>query len=174
MIVGLDLSLTATGVCVDGTCDTIKTKRTGMERLHELRSEILQCCDGADLVVIEGYAMGSARQSHSYATGELGGLIRYALWVHDIAYVEIPPASLKQFATGKGNANKDAMVATAARAGCPADDNNAVDAWWLFQMGAYQAWSAGRRAGPTPGLAVTAYRDKAVAAITWPTREVAA
>lgn len=183
-IVGIDLSLTATGLCVDGTCDTIKLKTVGMDRLDRIRMNVLEAVDGASLVVVEGYAMGTARQSGTYAVGELGGLIRWSLWDHDIPYVEVPPATLKQFATGKGNANKDAMVATAARLGCPADDNNAVDAWWLWHMGRH-AYSGGthknwpndrdaRAAAQAWGVPATAYRDKAVAAITWPSVGTAA
>jgi Holliday junction resolvasome RuvABC endonuclease subunit len=159
-VVGVDLSLARTGVCAAGICDLIATTTTGMERLHRISHAVLEAAAGADLVLLEGYAMGTARQSMSYATGELGGVVRYHLWTHQVGYVDVPPATLKKFATGKGNANKDAMIATAARAGCPADDNNAVDAWWLYQLGRahLDQWD----------VAHTAYRDDALGGVAWP------
>lgn len=166
-LIGLDLSLTATGVCT-GADDarTISVKSKGMRRLVEIREAL--CSAGglaaADLVVIEGYSYASGHQAHQM--GELGGWIRLNLHMADIPYVEVAPATLKKFATGKGNAGKDQMVATAARSGCPADDNNAVDAWWLYQMALY--WFVGRPYGGGCDIPRTAYRDEAVAKIEWP------
>jgi crossover junction endodeoxyribonuclease RuvC len=165
-VVGLDLSLTATGICTADQCATIKVRSNGMKRLLDIREALVDhgLC-AADVVVIEGYSFGSMN-SHAHALGELGGHIRLCLYQAEIRYVDIPPAVLKKFATGKGNANKDVMVATAARAGCPADDNNAVDAWWLRQLGSYAYADA--------ALPITGYRDEAVAKIDWPQFEVPA
>lgn len=163
-IVGLDLSLTATGIsCADHT-DTIRPPKDyrGVDRLEWLRSEIVgHLTAGNGLVVLEGYSYASANQAHQ--VGELGGVVRLTLRRLDIPWVVIPPSSLKKFATGKGGAAKDAMVAAAARLGCPADDNNAVDAWWLRQLGLYALVAAGY-----DGVPHTAYRDEAVAKIEWP------
>jgi Holliday junction resolvasome RuvABC endonuclease subunit len=44
----------------------------------------------------------------------------------NIAYQGVPVGTIKRHATGKGNANKDAMMAAArARGFSPADDNEA-------------------------------------------------
>jgi Holliday junction resolvasome RuvABC endonuclease subunit len=161
-VVGLDLSLTATGVCLPtGSFAVATSKTTGMARLDGLRNRILEWVTDAELVMIEGYSMGAPRSSHSHAAGELGGLIRWSLWTDRIAYLDVPPALLKKFATGKGNANKDAMVATAARLGCPADDNNAVDAWWLRELGLY-SMDGGAACQRLASLPDTAYRDEAI------------
>lgn len=144
-VLGLDLSLTSTGVAhVDGTPDRLAPPRlTGMERLAWLRSEVhrlvlqqrLTSERLVDLVVIEGYAMGSKRQSHSYATGELGGVIRLMLHTSLIPYVEVAPASLKKYATGKGNASKDEVLAEAIRRlQYQGANNDEADAMWLRQM----------------------------------------
>ena len=43
-----------------------------------------------------------------------------------VPYEGVPVGTIKRFATGKGNANKDAMIAAArARGFSPADDNEA-------------------------------------------------
>lgn len=173
-IVGLDLSLTATGICTASRCETVTVKSTGMRRLLDIREQLVDrgIC-AADLVVLEGYSFGS-RQSHAHALGELGGHIRLCLYSAEIPYVDVAPALLKKFATGKGNANKDQMVATAARAGCPADDNNAVDAWWLRQLGLCalcpeSVLPDGDSLGDcwTDHLPMTAYRAEAIAKVGW-------
>lgn len=50
-----------------------------------------------------------------------------------IPYEGVPVGTIKKFATGKGNANKAAMIFTAKEAGaCPVDDNEA-DAYWILR-----------------------------------------
>lgn len=170
-ILAADLSLTSTGLALpDGTTLTLKPgKRTGCERLAWIRDEVLEHAKPldfgipVDLVVIEGYAMGTGRQAGTYAIGELGGVIRLALHEAGIPYIEIAPATLKKFATGKGNANKDAVLLAAARAGFDGDNNNEADAWWLRKLALYH-YGTGAEQVPT----MTVYRDDADAKIAWP------
>jgi len=139
-IIGLDLSLTATGmVNAEGEAFTIKNNATGMARLIKIRDRILYEADAAlpaDLVVIEGYSMGGQRGSAGIgqALGELGGVVRVALWEAGVPYVDVSPSSLKKYATGKGNAGKEAVLIAAIRKGADVEDNNAADAWWLRAM----------------------------------------
>lgn len=58
----------------------------------------------------EGYAFGA---SSSAVTGlaELGGVIRTMVFERGLDMDIIPPSSVKKFATGKGNAKKEQMVA---------------------------------------------------------------
>lgn len=137
-IVGIDLSLTATGIATFDDTFVVKPTVTGMERLDVLRAAVLAECGPTGAVFIEGYAMGTARQAGTYAIGELGGVVRYTLWRHQIPYVDVPPATLKKFATNKGNAGKPDMLDASRRAGYDGSNNdNAVDAWWLRQFGLY-------------------------------------
>lgn len=149
-VVGLDLSLTATGIAYPfdgGTfCAVIFTKLRGCERLAYIRDEVMRPCAPvevtdpgwrmvAPLVVIEGYSF-SSRNSHSHALGELGGVVRLALHEAGIAYVDVPPSSLKKYATGKGNANKGEMLAAAIRRlDYQGASDNEADALWLQAMG---------------------------------------
>jgi Holliday junction resolvasome RuvABC endonuclease subunit len=136
-ILGLDLSISATGVAdPSGRLLTIKPRgRTGPQRLAYLRDRILeQTAFGVDLVAIEGYSFHS-KGSGIYQLAELGGVIRLALHEAGIAYVEISPSSLKKYATGNGNAAKDqVLVACCRRLNLDPPDNNAADAAWLRVM----------------------------------------
>ena len=133
-ILAIDPSLTATGLCYpDGTTETLKTRLTGMERLEWLRDYVAIYAEDADLVVIEGYSYGSKGRA-VVNIGELGGVLRLWLYEYGPPYVEIPPSCLKRYATGKGNASKDDMLqAAVVRSGHTFCDNNAADAWWLWQ-----------------------------------------
>lgn len=133
-VLALDLSLTSTGWAhTDGGIGTIEVDGSGVERLDAILGRIIELSVGADLVLVEGYSMGSRKTSHAHALGELGGLVRWSLWVRGIPYVEVPPSCLKKLATGKGNAKKEAVLAEAIRrlgyAGCSTDE---ADALWLL------------------------------------------
>lgn len=158
-VVGLDLSLTATGIAtVDETAVLRPMGLTGPARLMCIRDDVLAALPVLHpLVVVEGYAYGRHNQAHQL--GELGGVIRLALWEAGIPYVEVPPSTLKKYATGRGNAGKDEVLAAAIRRlGYDGHDNNEADALWLRAMGC-AAYGA-----PLAGLPKT----HAVDGIAWP------
>lgn len=162
-VLAFDLSLTATGVAhTDGRPDTLKCRHTGMERLAWFREQVtgLVLAERPEVVVVEGYSFGS-HDAGSRAIGELGGVVRLALWDLVACHVDVAPKSLKKFATGKGNAPKDSVMLAAARHGFAGDDNNAADAFWLRQMALYHY-----EFGDVP---TTSYRTDAVANVEWPT-----
>lgn len=140
-VVGLDLSLTSTGIALgDDWTDAFVSKKKGMERLDEILDRIqgTVCWLPTPYVVVEGYAF-ARRANYAFSLGELGGLVKYWCWKNDIPVVEVPPTLRAKFATGRGNANKSEVVsAISARtgmtfAGSGADDM--VDAWILLEMG---------------------------------------
>lgn len=119
-VVALDLSLSSTGVCDRNGTRRIRSKQTGEARLVEIRDAVLQTCGFApvvwrlpDLVVLEGYSYGSPNQAHP--VGELGGVVKTGLYEAGIHYEVVPPAVIKVWATGKGNAKKDDMLLAAVR-----------------------------------------------------------
>lgn len=51
---------------------------------------------------------------------------------HKIPYEGVPVGTIKKHATGRGNANKDLMIAAANSHGWPTSDDNEADALWLL------------------------------------------
>ncbi|MEA1053540.1 hypothetical protein U5801_27595, partial [Lamprobacter modestohalophilus] len=83
-----------------------------------------RCADGLDLVVFESVRRHAGVDA-AHAYGEVGQL---TAWCedHQIPYQGVPVGTIKKHATGKGNANKQAMIAAAqARGLTPVDDNHA-------------------------------------------------
>lgn len=84
--------------------------RGDVERFHILSEwsmgSILD--HSVDYVAIEGYAFGAVGRVFQIA--ENCGLLKYKLWTNNLDSVVIPPTVIKKFATGKGNANKEAMI----------------------------------------------------------------
>jgi len=136
-IVGVDLSLTATGVALAGGPRLIRSKRKGLARLHEISGEILDIAraEPDTLVIIEGYSF-SSHAAHAHELGALGGVVRYRLWRRGIAFVDVAPATLKKYATGKGNAPKELVLAEAIRRlGYTGSSHDEADAIWLRAIG---------------------------------------
>ncbi len=141
VVVGLDLSLTATGVgvvtAIMRNAETIRRPQyRGTERLRSIRDAVINRVDGIRpaLVVVEGYAHGRTNQAHQL--GELGGVVRVALDELGQRWCELPPSSLKKYATGKGNADKAAVLTEAVRRlGYAGSSNDEADALWLACAG---------------------------------------
>jgi Holliday junction resolvasome RuvABC endonuclease subunit len=131
-VLGLDLSLTATGICLpNGSTLTIKTKTAdGDRRLVHIAETIRAIAtEGADLAVIEDLP------THAKAAGITGmvhGAARVELIRAGVPFALIVPATLKAYATGTGAGDKTAMALAAfKRAGFEFADDNQCDAWWL-------------------------------------------
>lgn len=134
-IVGIDPSLTATGVAYHtGALLTIKTKAKERDgRLCQIADVIDQL--QADVVVMEDLPRNAMAAG---VTGMVQGVIRERLQRREIPYILVTPATLKAFATGKGNAKKpDMRAAWLAYAGADVKDDNQVDAAWLREAGMY-------------------------------------
>lgn len=138
-VAGVDASLTKTGVArTDGTLCTIKLRSNlkGYERLFPMARAIdAELAGPLELVVLEGYSMHAPGALALIRAAELGGLLRSRLSTHGMPFVDVPPSTLKKYATGKGNAKKEAMLAYALEAGAHATNDDEADAYWLRQIG---------------------------------------
>jgi Holliday junction resolvasome RuvABC endonuclease subunit len=133
-VLALDLSLAATGAATPhGDLSTIRPTTRGDIRLHEIKR---RCYDlvvelGASMVVIEDLPTG-LRNAAAGSLGMLHGAIRAMLIGVGIPYLTVPPATLKTYATGRGNAPKpDLRMELYKRTGIDVPDDNQVDAAWL-------------------------------------------
>lgn len=140
-VVGLDLSLTATGMTLpDGQPMTISPGKGlhGVARLEQIRAAVFSAFAprGTALVVVEGPAYSRALGAGHHEASGLWWLIAYELTARGIPYAIVSPTALKKYATGRGNATKpDLRMALYQRAGLDLRDDNQVDAWWLRSMG---------------------------------------
>lgn len=137
-VLGLDLSITATGVALtDGKgVDTWKMPAAwGDRRLFEIAHKvgIEHSVDHVELAVIEDLPT-HARSAG--ITGQVHGAVKAKLIGLHVPYALVTPATLKKFATGKGNAGKpDMAVALYKRTGTELADDNQTDAVWLRLAG---------------------------------------
>lgn len=165
-VVGLDLSLNATGVCLpDGETYTIKCKASqGDARFTIIRDHIRVVLRHSrpDVAVIEDVGRFKGRTMIVMAMVRACAVLE--LRDCGIPYVFASPNQLKAFATGNGSADKGDMMRAAADWGGPVfTDDNQCDAWWLRQMGlcAY--------GGPDDAhVPVNAKRMAVLGAVTWP------
>lgn len=172
-VIGLDISLKATGIASSrgwaqtfGMAEVTKMKLTDrVAALDKLTARILEMAGQPALVVVEVPAF-------SRAGG--GAMERAALWwlvVRSILGRQIPLAAVHnntrmRYATGKGRANKSAIVDAVARRFprfITGGDDNLADAVILAAMGA--DWLG----HPLASLPKT--HRAALDAVTWPDRE---
>lgn len=143
-VVGLDLSLTGTGIASIGefgwdAVDTVKTpasKVNGHERLDKILDAIVGHALGADLAVIEGPSFGSQGNA-LHQMGGLWWLVTHRLHRLGLRYVVVTPSQVKKYVTGNGNADKDLVIIKATQRYPDAGilNNNEADAVVLAAIG---------------------------------------
>lgn len=154
VILAIDPSLTSSGHAFRDY-DTIthgrimpKTLR-GVQRLAFIEETFLDLVDraGAEALVMEGYSMGS--RGRVFDIGELGGVLKLCAFKHDIEVLVVPPATLKKWVTGKGNADKKAMVAAVKKKWkVDTSNNDECDAVALLHFGEFYYTNAASRRKP--------------------------
>jgi Holliday junction resolvasome RuvABC endonuclease subunit len=143
-VVGIDLSLNSTGVAIIAEhrawTTTLIPKweghpAKGHRRLQLIADKITEWCADADLILIEGAAFGMPNQA--FQMGGAWYVVTHALWNEGQPYVVVPPACIKKYATGKGNAKKDLVGYEAVRRfpSVMMTTNDEADALWLAHMG---------------------------------------
>lgn len=131
-VIGIDPSLDATGIArADGALHTVHGDGDG--RLLAIYEAVVSAANHAQLAIVEDlptHGMGAGK------TGMAQGVVRFALRSRGVPYVLVPAATLKKYATGRGNATKpDMRVELLKRVGLDVRDDNQVDAWWLRALG---------------------------------------
>jgi len=116
--VGLDMSLTSTGIAIlssnkiELTYNIVTNNSQFDSRIARLKFivddvfRVLSDYPSENTVVtIEHYAMHLFNSAYNLA--ELGGILRYLLYLKGYTYIEAPPTTIKKFVTNKGNAKKE-------------------------------------------------------------------
>jgi crossover junction endodeoxyribonuclease RuvC len=163
LILGIDPSLTATGVAVlcteadihghdHGTWQvtTIRSKpngadyRSSLRRMEKIATDLVDWVhiramqdEGPDLVIIEGPAF-SKNNGMAHERAGLWWRIYERALDYAVPVLIVKPNVRAKYATGRGNAGKDEVMLSASRRYADADitDNNNADAAVLAAMGA--------------------------------------
>lgn len=144
--IGLDLG-TTTGWAYSDT-HTIEPERSGswklvrkssdrVKRCSRLHSELLALLRGHEQVTIYYEDVKGHKSTYSAQVyGSLRGIVELVAVKRDIELVPIHTAKVKQRATGRGNADKQAMAAACEiEFGFRSDDHDRVDAIYVLAAG---------------------------------------
>lgn len=161
-VIGLDLSITATGIALaDGQLLTVGGPAAmGDRRLVDIAARIDDAVQEhwPHLVVIEDLP------THAHGAGITGmvhGVARLTLLRRHIPYALVIPSTLKKYATGNGGASKsDMRMALYQRAGLDIRDDNQADAAWLRAAGLDHLGE--------PPLVMPKVNRAALTKVTWP------
>ncbi|MEU6318064.1 hypothetical protein [Streptomyces sp. NPDC047009] len=115
LVIGIDPSLTCTGIAGDGWADALRCKGKGHHRLRWLRQEIAERTRTADLVVIEGAAYGHGGQAGHHELAGLWWILTQDLWERKVPYAVVTPHGRTIYATGSAYPAKDYPKAQRAR-----------------------------------------------------------
>lgn len=173
-VVGLDLSLSSTGVTLaDGTCRTIRPQAGSDDnprRLHQIvtRIDTYLRAQPPDLGVIETVFVYKNRKTAMLLAG-LAWCVRQRFFELGIEYVDVDNNRVKEYATGSGSASKDEMVAAARQCGAVVANDDEAFSWWLHAMGRSQfseLWEP-----PFRSVELLEVRARVRGSICWPTLE---
>jgi len=146
IVIGVDLSLTRTGVASrhravsitsSGKRDDTLAQR--QQRLRHLRGRIITAIAEAgdpDLIVIEGPSYGSKNAGSQHDRSGLWWLLIDVFTIRGWRVIEATPSTRMKYATGKGQVDKDVVLAAAIKR-LPIDVTNddEADAAWLCAIG---------------------------------------
>lgn len=152
-IIAIDPSLTGTAVVAYAADGSLATRvftsppAKGLARIDRFVRLTSGVCEFIaehspfSLVLIEGYSFGS-KGNAVLNIAEYGGILRWLLLRERGRVMEVPPSCIKQFATGRGNADKLAVaVAITTRYGVTFGSSDEYDAYAMARLGGcYLGW----------------------------------
>lgn len=167
--VGIDPSTTTGLVILEGEGNVLQARdvkglgNIDPRRLGTLVDQIINAVHPGDVVCIEGFSYGSQGRGVSVQYG-LGYMLRDRLYRHSVAYIEVSPAQLKKFISGKGNTAKPGLVQPLLETwGFEHKSDNVRDAYGLAKIA--EAIDAADRDEP---LMLTDYQAEVIEAIRNP------
>lgn len=140
-VIGLDLSIVATGVCLpSGQMTTVKPPGDGDMRLAHIRDSLAYYIEAGrpDVAVIEEVPPSMRGGTITLVRlGMVHGIARELLARAGIPKVYIPATKLKKYATGGGGAQKQDMIDAAHDAGHEPRNADEADAFWCWAAGVH-------------------------------------
>ena len=124
----------AISLVISGVWDlSVGRHEGGGMRFLKLRTHLKDIASGVGLIVYEEIRGHKGVDAAQIYGGIVAIISEYAEF-HSIPYQGIPVGTIKKFATGKGNSNKEAMMEAAAKKwrGFPIYDDNHADALFLW------------------------------------------
>jgi len=121
---------------VYGTWDfsTKKDESQGMKMLR-FRAKLREVCDLEKINVISYERVAGFHKSSLIHSAKMVAMIETFCEENGIEYRSFSASEIKKFATGKGNANKDAMIKAAKeKYGYEGDDDNTADAIHIYHL----------------------------------------
>lgn len=123
IVCGIDPSLNATGIVVlnSGRLEYHRVVECEIEDASNLKHQIERILNienvvqtvlkdfKPQLIAMEGYAFGPS-SSRAFSIGELGGVLKRAMYLNKSEFIMVPPRRVKMFLTGNGSADKSVMM----------------------------------------------------------------
>lgn len=103
----------------------------GGMRFLRFRRWLEEVLPGVDCVVFEEVRRHKGVDA-AHVYGGMLAVLTSECENRSVPHQGVPVGTIKKFATGKGNAPKELMIAAARATGCDTDDDNVADAWCLL------------------------------------------
>lgn len=143
MYLGIDQAALHTGFVIlkPGTNEPVTarlidaSKYKEGQRLNQIFLTIKQLVGDLKIeqAALEGYSYGSTHRAQDL--GEVGGIVRLALTQLEIPYAVVAPTSLKKYVTGRGDADKEHMMAAVkSKWGIVIPQDDIADAYGLAHL----------------------------------------
>lgn len=152
-VAGIDQSARHTGVCIlnmEGTIQCLQLiepkKLKDQARLAFIREKLnaLLALYALHTVVMEGYSYGSVNKK--FLLGEIGSVVKLAVYDTQAELFEAAPKQLKKFVTGRGSADKEGVIKSICGLwGEEITDDNLADAYGLAQIAREIVWPSSTR-----------------------------
>lgn len=140
-ILALDVA-THTGWCTKtahGTWDfSLKRDESAGMRLVRFKAKLREICALEEINLITFELSQGFHQNAVIVQSELHGVLKLFCEENNINYRSFAPKEIKRHATGKGNANKEAMIRAAQQKyGYTGTDDNTADAIHIYYLTLY-------------------------------------
>lgn len=114
---------------------SIRRDESGGIRLIRFKAKLKEIIELEEISLVAFEKSAGLYKSSIIVQSELHGVLKLFLEENKIQYVSYSASEIKKFATGKGNANKDAMVKTAqTKFAMTGDDDNEADAIHIYHF----------------------------------------